>query len=123
MPKEFDIGLTVTLPVDNPYGGTYTLQLGECTGIDDLDVRRETGFSLMGLCQEQNRDIGMMAVTSAVVVWLERRKQFPHVTFRDIAQTVKWGSDFDLRDADQPDPTGQDDDEGKAQGSGPSPTG
>ena len=115
MPKEFDIGFTVTLPEGNPYIGTYTLNLRDCTGLDDLDVRRETGFSLVGLFREQYKDVGMMAVMAAVVVWLERRKQFPHNTFHDIAQSITWGSDFDIAESDA-EPI-LEDDEGKEPGS------
>lgn len=112
MPKEFDIGYTVTLPEGNPYIGTYTFRLRDATGLDDLDVRRETGFTLIGLFREQYQDVGMMAVVAAVVVWLERRKTFPHNTFQDIARTITWGSDFEIEDIDgQPE---LEDDAGKA---------
>ncbi len=114
MPKAYDIGLTVTLPADNPYGGKYTLRLGECTGIDELDVRRETGQTLMALMSELSTDPGSHIVAAGVVVWLTRRKQFAHLTFQDVARSITWGSDFDLSDADE-------DDEGKASGSEDSP--
>lgn len=118
MPKEFDIGLTVSLPVDNPYGGEYTLRLGDCTGLDDLEVRKKTGQTLVALMGELTEDAGMQIVVAAVVVWLTRRKTFPHVTFEDVARTITWGSDFDVRDADA---ETEEEAEGKAPASADSP--
>jgi hypothetical protein len=113
MPKGFDVSLKVVMPKGNPYQGEYVLNLRDCSGLDDLDVRNATGFTLVGLFQEQNRDIGMAAVTAAVVVWLVRRKQFAHTTFEDVASTVTWGSDFELGDPDKV--FAEDDDAGKVE--------
>lgn len=83
-----------TLPDGHPFGGRYELRAGDQTGIDDLDVRRETGSSLFGLVRASAADSGMTVVVVAAVVWLVRRKDFEGMTFRAAASQIKWGDDF-----------------------------
>lgn len=112
MPKELALTVTVTLPAGTPYAGKYELQLGACTGRDDLDVRKETGYSLIGLFQEVQEDAGLTLTVVCVVAWLVRRKQFAHLTFDDVLNSVPWGSDFQL---DIPDVPSETDPAGKAE--------
>jgi len=108
MASILDVTVAVTLPDGTPYAGKYELQVGDCTGLDDLDIRRETGYTLVGLMQEVQKDEGLALVFACAVAWLVRRRNFPHVTFRDVCGSVPWGSDFLL------DLTGEATDEGKA---------
>lgn len=92
----FDITISVTLPANTPYAGNYKLDMGSCTGRDDLDVRRETGYTLVGLLQEAQKDAGLALTIVCTVAWLVRRKQFGHLTFDDVLSSVPWGSDFEF---------------------------
>lgn len=96
MPKGLDFSVVVTLPGGTVYAGRYELSLGSCTGRDDLDVRRETGYSLIGLFQEVEKDPGLALTFVCVVAWLVRRRDFSHVQFDDVLRSVPWGSDFEL---------------------------
>jgi len=109
----WNIKLEVELPVGTPYQGVYRLDLGECTGLDDLDVYRETGFTLVGLFRKTLDDPSFQSVLAPAIVWIERRRQFPATTFAMVAASIKAGSDYQIRDA--PDELfDQDTDEGKA---------
>jgi hypothetical protein len=115
---EFDLTVNVTIPDRTPYAGKYELRFGECTGRDDLDVRKETGYSLIGLLQEVQKDPGLSLTFVCVVAWLSRRKNFPHVTFDDVLGSVPWGSEFSL---DLPDDQPEVDPEGKADSANATP--
>jgi hypothetical protein len=105
-----DLTVNVTLPATTAFAGKYELRIGECTGRDDLDVRRETGYSLIGLLQEVQKDPGLALTFVCVVAWLVRRKQYPEMLFERVLESVPWGSDFEL---DLPDEPVEDDLEGK----------
>ncbi len=92
-----DTVITVVLP-DNvvSYAGKYELRLGECTGLDDLDVRRATGFTLWGLVGQVGEEGGMNLVLATAVAWLVRRRTSPHVTFEMVSAAVSWGDDFEV---------------------------
>lgn len=111
-----DLGLTLTLPEGNTYAGTWTLRMGECTGLDDLDLRKETGLTVFGLFDSLVNETGMGAIVAAAILWLTRRKEFAHFTFQDAARAVPWNTDFTLVDADQ-----AAEPEGKVEGSEPEP--
>lgn len=94
MANGLDLTITVTLPDETPYAGKYELRVGECTGLDDLDVRKETGFTLWGLLRADDSEDGMRLLLATTVAWLVMRKPFPHRTFADVARSVSWGTDF-----------------------------
>lgn len=110
-----DTVLEVTLPDDTPYAGKYELRLGDCTGLDDLDVRNATGFTLWGLINKWGTEDGLGLVLSAAVAWLVRRRTFPHVTFQEVARSVSWGTDFEVKWGDIEELA--EDDEGNGPGS------
>jgi hypothetical protein len=112
MPGALDQTITVTLPDDTIYGGKYELRLGDCTGLDDLDVRRETGMTLWGLIRTNNSEDGFGLLLAVSVVWLVRRKQTGHTTFQDVANSVSWGKDFTVEWN-----VGEEEDEGNGEGS------
>lgn len=89
-----DLAVVVNLPDGTPYGGKYELNFGDCTGLDDLDCRRVTGFSLSGLLGEVTRDGGLSLTFAVTIAWIAMRKQFPHRTWENVAESVSWGSDF-----------------------------
>jgi len=99
----------VTLPPGTFYAGDYTLDLGTCTGVDDIAVRRETGFTIFGLLEQVGEDNGLALMFVCTVAWLVRKKDFPGLQFTDVLASVSWGSDWTF-DLDVP---GTDDDEGK----------
>lgn len=115
MPEALDLTVRVTLPDNTPYAGKYELRVGDCTGLDDLDVRRETGMTLWGLIRADNSEDGMRLLLATTVAWLVMRRTFTHRTFQDVARSVSWGSDFGIELGDEPE--GDDDDEGNGQGS------
>lgn len=92
-----DTVITVVLP-DNivSYAGKYELRLGDCTGLDDLDVRKATGFTLWGLVGQVGEEGGMNLVLATTVAWLVRRKTSPHVTFEMVSAAVSWGDEFEV---------------------------
>ncbi len=106
MPQEMDQTFTVALPADNPYGGKWTLNLGDLTGLDEGDVYKATGFTFVGLSEKAQEDSGFGIMLIAAVVWLVRRKQFEHTTYEQIAATIKYGTEFEII-------TDEDDAEGK----------
>lgn len=105
-----NVTVTVTLPAGTFYGGQYVLDLGTCTGVDDIAVRRETGFTIFGLLEAVKDDSGLALMFVCMVAWLARKKDFPNLQFVDVLASVPWGSDWTF-DLDTP---GTDDDEGKA---------
>jgi hypothetical protein len=111
MPQDLNATIAVTLPADNQYAGSYELRLADCTGLDDLDVRKETGYSLIGLIEQVEKDNGLGLVLIATVVWLCRRREFAHTTFTMVAAAINWGTEFEIV-------TEAADDEGKAQATG-----
>ena len=112
MPEALDQSIVVTLPDGTPYAGKYELRLGECTGLDDLDIRRETGMTLWGLIGSLGEEGGLSLVLAGVVAWIVRRRSFPHLTYADVARSVTWGSDFEVV-------WNSEEDEGEEQGSEP----
>ena len=83
-----DTVLTAVIPPNTPYAGTYVLRLGDCTGLDDLAVRKATGFTLWGLVGQVGEEGGMNLVLLTVVAWLVRRRDFAHVTYEMVADSV-----------------------------------
>lgn len=123
MPK-LDVTVLATIPDTSKFAGKYELAIGSCTGRDDLDIRRETGWSLIGLMQEVQKDRGLALTAVCVVAWLVRRRKYPDMTFSAILDDVTWDSDFAFDIVEI-----EDDESGKAGGgsniqksSPPSPT-
>lgn len=117
------VGITLDLPEDNKFRGTYTLRLEECTGIDDLDCLRETNMTVYEVMSSLVTKQGASAIVAAVVLWLVRRRQFPAFTFRVAAEAVPWSCDFTLRDADEEEDEGKEQDsDGKQPNSESQPT-
>lgn len=92
-----DSVLEVVLPDETPYAGKYELRLGDCTGLDDLDMRNATGFTLWSLINKWGTEDGLGLVLSTAVAWLVRRKTFPHTTYQDVARSVSWGTEFTVK--------------------------
>lgn len=100
MPKnlQIDIALEVVLPEGNPYAATYVLRFGDCTGLDDLACRRATGFTILELLAEREKNPSMTAVVAAFIAWQTIRKD-GHTTFEQVAASMPWGQEWEIRDA------------------------
>jgi hypothetical protein len=99
---DVDSTFIVTVPTGH-HAGTYKFKLGDCSGLDDLEVRKATGLSLVGLLEACEEDHGLVLVLAATVVWLCKRRDFgTHTTFEDVARSLNWeeGFTFDTDDGD-----------------------
>ncbi len=88
--------LIVTLPAGTSYTGKYELDLAKCTGLDDMDFRKETGFTIIDLLRAVETEPGLMLILVSGIAWLVRRRDFPHTTFEAMCASIPWGSDFTL---------------------------
>lgn len=63
---ELDMGLSISVD-----GKVYTVRQGDLTSLDTMALRRETGYSFMGLLKafQADPDIDLIAA----LVWLSRR--------------------------------------------------
>lgn len=72
----------------------YYIKFSELSAIDAKDFRRETGSSLADVFHKGTVDLDIFAG----LVWLERRKSNPRVTYDSIASTLTYGTEIEVHD-------------------------
>lgn len=91
-----DQGLSVTVD-----GRTYTVRMGDLSSMDAAHLRRETGFSFVGLMRAAAKDPDIDVI--AALVWLSRRIDGELLlSFEDVAADIGYDVEFDLADAGDP---------------------
>ena len=78
----------------------YLIDLDEYSAQDSKDFRLATGTSLMHVFASGQVDLDVFAG----LIWLERRKRNPRVTYDSIASTLTYGTPIDVyNDGEKPD--------------------
>lgn len=80
-------------------GKVYQVHFGELSGLDALELRRQTGYTTSELWRTTLMGF-IDADTMAIIVWLARRLAGDVVPFVDVATKVKWQAEMlvDLAD-------------------------
>ena len=87
---ELDMGLSISVD-----GKVYTVRQGDLTSLDTMALRRETGFSFMGLLKafQQDPDIDLIAA----LVWLSRRTDGEvMLSYGEVAAEIGYDVDIDV---------------------------
>ena len=87
---ELDQGLSITVD-----GRTHTVRMGDLTALDAQALRRECGYSFMGLMRafEADPDVDLVAA----VVWLARRLEGERLlAYTEVASEIGYDVDIDL---------------------------
>ena len=77
-------------------GKQHYLKFDELSAKDAKDFRHETGSSLATVFLEGTVDLDIIAG----LLWLERRKTNPKVTYDSIASTLTYGTEIEVHDGD-----------------------
>lgn len=85
-----NVGLTISVD-----GVEYTVRQGDMSSMDTMALRRETGFSFMGLLRafQSDPDIDLVAA----LVWLARRIDGEALlSYADVASEIGYDVDLDV---------------------------
>lgn len=85
-----DLGLTISVE-----GRRYTVRQGDLSSLDTMALRRETGYSFMGLLKafQTDPDIDLIAA----LVWLSRRIDGEIVlTYAEVAADIGYDVEIDV---------------------------
>lgn len=96
-PKAEDVdspGLSLTLD-----GKTYVVRESDLTGLDVRALRRETGYSWVGLSKEIARDPDVDLF--AALIWLGRRLAGDEVAYETVLDEMSYGSDLKVEVEDK----------------------
>jgi hypothetical protein len=87
---ELNLGLSISVD-----GTVYTVRQGDLTSLDTMALRRETGYSFMGLLKafQADPDIDLIAA----LVWLARRIDGEQMlAYADVASEIGYDVDIDV---------------------------
>jgi riboflavin synthase alpha subunit len=87
---ELNLGLSISVD-----GTVYTVRQGDLTSLDTMALRRETGYSFMGLLKafQADPDIDLIAA----LVWLARRIDGEQMlAYADVASDIGYDVDIDV---------------------------
>lgn len=89
---ELDTGIAVVVN-----GRRYAVRHGDLSAVDAMDLRRETGYSFVGLLNNMRRDPDIDQI--AAIMWLSRRIDGEvGLSYLEVAQDVDYDVDIEVAD-------------------------
>lgn len=98
MPAKAKPSAVVRVTVD---GEQYDIDFSDLSAIDSKDFRKAVGIPLASvLTERQDADIDVIAG----LVWLARRKKEPRLSYEEVAESINFTTDMDMKPAGEVEP-------------------